>query len=74
MAGDSLRAFVHALLSKKVVYFPLIGFLFAALAGLGLGLILDNFDRKPKQHFLGWCLLIVCLPLWFAFTYLGLHT
>ena len=38
---DRLRSGVHALLGDKVVYLPLCGFGFAALAGLGGGLVLD---------------------------------
>jgi hypothetical protein len=58
-----LSRFIHPLLRSKIVQFSLLGTLFAALAGLGGGLILDNFNRKPKRRVFGWCLLAVCLPL-----------
>lgn len=59
---------------NKVVYFPLIGLLFAAAAGVGLGLVLDNFNRDRKWKIVGWALLVSGLPICAAFTYLGLHT
>jgi hypothetical protein len=37
----------------------LAGIGFMALAGLGLGLILENFDGYPKWRRVGWLLLTV---------------
>jgi F0F1-type ATP synthase assembly protein I len=62
------------LLSSKIVQFSLLSAFFAALAGLGLGLILDNFNRERPRRVVGWTLLGTGLPLFVAFTYLGLHT
>jgi hypothetical protein len=61
-----LRGFVHALLGSKVIYLALAGLGFAAIAGVGCGLILDNFNRERKRVRLGWLLLLICLPLFVA--------
>lgn len=58
----SLCGRVHALLGDGVVYLPLAGFFFAALAGIGGGLILDNFNRERKRKRLGWALFLLGLP------------
>ncbi|KIQ69962.1 hypothetical protein Wenmar_01532 [Wenxinia marina DSM 24838] len=54
---------VHTLLGSKVFYLPLAGFFLAALAGIGGGLILDNFNRERQRVRTGWFLLFVGLPL-----------
>lgn len=54
---------VHPLLGGKVGFLAVAGFGLAALAGLGLGLILDNFNRERKWKRLGWALLLLCFPL-----------
>lgn len=59
----SLRGCVHSLLGAKVFYVSLASFFLAALAGIGGGLVLDNFNRERKWKRLGWCLFLLCLPL-----------
>lgn len=66
------RRFVHSLLGDQVINLALAGFLFAALAGVGGGLILDNFDGKRRHVRLGWGLLSFSLPLFIACLLLGL--
>ncbi|RAI56833.1 hypothetical protein DOO74_03060 [Rhodobacteraceae bacterium AsT-22] len=51
------------MLGSKVRYLSLAGFFFAALAGIGGGLILDYVDRNRKRQRLGWALLLAGLPL-----------
>lgn len=58
-----LRGGIHALLGDKIVLLALGGFFFAALAGLGGGLILDHYDRERKRKRLGWGLLLCSIPL-----------
>ncbi|MDH5798501.1 MAG: hypothetical protein OEZ19_08040 [Paracoccaceae bacterium] len=59
---------------SKVVYFLLIGQMFAVLSGIGIALVLGYVDRTPKRQRLGLCLASICLPLWVWFTYSGLYT
>jgi hypothetical protein len=59
-------------LGSKVRYLPLAGFFFAALAGIGGGLILDNFNRERKWKRLGWLLLVCGLSAGFWAFFLGL--
>lgn len=63
---------VHTLLGSKISYLPLAGFFFAALAGLGLGLILDNVNRKRHRKHMGWLLLLLGLSLSLTAFLLGL--
>ena len=60
---DRLCGGVHSLLGLKVRYLVILGFVFAAIAGIGGGLILNNFDRKRKWQIIGWLTLFTCLPL-----------
>lgn len=63
---------VHSLLGSKVFYLPLAGFFFAALAGLGGGLVLDNVNPDRRRRLAGWVLLSLCLPIGAACLLLGL--
>ncbi len=63
---------VHFLLDDKVIYLPLAGFLFAILAGLGGGLILDDFNRDRNRKCLGWLLISFSFPSGAACLFLGL--
>jgi len=67
-----LRSRVHALLGNQVFFLALGGFFFAALTGLGGGLILDNFNTNRRIKILGWTLLCLCLPLSGLGLFLGL--
>lgn len=67
-----IRGFVHTALGREVVYLPLVGLLFAALAGIGGGLILDNFNPDRTKRIGGAILLCAGLPLWFVLILLGL--
>ena len=55
------RPSVHRFLrlGDKIVFLPLGGFGFAALAGIGGGLILDYVDPQRSRKRLGWLLLIL---------------
>lgn len=66
------RSFVHSLLGDKVINLVLAGFGFAALAGFGGGLILDDFNRERNRIRLGWLFLLTCLPILVASVLLGL--
>lgn len=68
----SLRSYVHSLLGDKIIYLALTGFGFAALAGLGGGLVLDNFNRERKRIRFGWLLLLSSFPLFALFLFLGI--
>lgn len=68
----SLRGIIHTALGDKVIYLVLAAFGLAALAGIGLGLILDNFNTDRRIKRLGWCLLIFCAPLGAVTLLLGL--
>jgi hypothetical protein len=63
---------VHALLGLQVRYLPLAGFFFSAIAGVGGGLILDNFNRERNRQRLGFVLLGGGLFLAFWCLFLGL--
>lgn len=62
--GHTLRRFVHSSLSREVVYLPLTGFFFNALAGVFLGLFFHYLNRQRKW----WPLLLsagfACLGFW----------
>jgi hypothetical protein len=45
-------------LGSEITYLPIAGFFFAALAGIGGGLIFDNVNRQRHRKRLGWALLI----------------
>jgi hypothetical protein len=62
----------HLLFGEHIVYLPLAGFGFAALTGIGGGLILDNYNKDRKWRLLGWCLVLLCLPLASASMFFGL--
>ncbi len=66
------RCFVHSLLGEQVINLALAGFGFLALAGLGLGLILGNFDHKRCWDYYGWGLFSSGLPVGFWRLLLGL--
>ena len=66
------RGVVHSLLGDQVINLVLVGFGFAALSGLGGGLILDNVNRERNRKRLGWLLLLSCLPLFIVSFLLGL--
>ena len=68
----SLRGRVHSLLGDKVVFVVLAGFGFAALAGVGGGLVLDNVNRERNRILLGWLLLGFGPPLFALSFFLGL--
>lgn len=54
---------VHAFLGGKIRYLPLAGFFFAALAGIGGGIILDNLNRERRRNVWAyWALLLTSLP------------
>lgn len=57
-----LRGSVHTLLGDKIVFLALGGFGFASLAGIGLGLILDNFNLDRSRKRLGWLLFTFSVP------------
>ncbi len=57
------RCRVHTLLGSKIIYLSLTSFGFAALAGLGGGIVFDNLNRERKWKRFGWWLLVLCLPL-----------
>ena len=69
---DILCSGVHTLLGDKVRFLPLGSLCFMALAGLGGGLILDNFNRDRKRQRWGWRLLCGGLLLRFGGLLLGL--
>jgi hypothetical protein len=54
---------IHSLLGDKIVYLPLFGFGFSALAGIGGGLVLDNVNRQRNRKHLGRWLLCCSIPL-----------
>lgn len=62
---------LHTFLDEKRVYFPLVGLFFAALAGIGGGLVLDYVDPQRWRRILGAVLFCLGLPLAFFITYLG---
>lgn len=62
-----LSRFIHPLLGSKIVQFSLLGTLFAALAGLGLGLIFDNVNRERPRRLIGAALVGLSLPLCLVF-------
>lgn len=65
-------------LSNERVLFPLLGTLLAGLAGLGLGIFLDDLNRpvdyaNRKRRWLGLLLFGLCLPAGFFLIHLGLQ-
>ncbi len=64
-----LRSRIHSLLGDKIVFIVLVGFGFAALAGIGLGMLLDDFNTDRR---VGWLLLLSGLPLFALCFLLGL--
>lgn len=64
-----LRSRIHSLLGDEIIFLVLMGFGFAALAGIGLGMILDNFNTDRR---VGWLLLISGLPLFVMCFLLGM--
>jgi hypothetical protein len=54
---------VHALLGSKIAYLPLLGFILAALAGIGGGIAFDDLNRQRNRKYLGLALLFGGGPL-----------
>lgn len=63
---------VHTLLGAKVFYLPLAGFFFAAVAGIGGGLFLDNLNTDRRVKSAGLLLFLFSLPFGLTCLLLGL--